>query len=162
MHNQIILANDDNNPLDYYNIINNELFHCDINSNKLSLGSVLNAENIQNYETEQWWLNIENNLTKNILLEFILNIDNKVITLSKNEPNITSYSLSYDVFNTLYDNNFYCNKFNKNINKFLENKINFIKNMFTRNGLNIDIILNMKFPNCIIEFKQNIILITIA
>ncbi len=123
------------------------------------LGIVLDRENILNAKMDEWWDKIKQTITLEKIINYIKQIDVLILNLNQNSDD--SYNISYEFFNELFDNTWYSRKFSRSQLKVYENKVEFVKYFFKLYGLDLDKILQLKFPNSLTEYKQNNIIITI-
>ncbi len=144
-----------------YSIENNQVIYTDDKGNQHNLGLILNKEDIEKETINKWWNEVQENVNINYLITYIKNIDTIVKKNIETNQQVLSYSIPYGLIELLFDNHCYSIKFNKSELKLQENKIAFFKNCFTMNDLDLDKILNLKFPNAFVEYKINNILVTI-
>ncbi len=149
------------NSSNKYEVIDGKLFLIDINDDKYDLGLVLNQDNIKKERAENWWNDVKYFVTKNFLIEFINRIDRNVSEMVIS-GNFDTYEISCRTFNDMFDNFHYCHVFSKSELKIEQNKIDFMKYCFSMRGFDLNKILELKFPNSLIEYKPNTIVITVV
>ncbi len=158
LNNSENLNNSEKEPT--YQIDGTDIIYTGPTGQTCKLGIVLNQDNIRQNKANEWWWNVTNKINFETVVRYIYKIDS-VVETSVNSGNCEIFELPYDIFDILFDNSLYCIKFSKSESKSRENKINFIKQCFTMNNLDLDKILSLKFPNGIIEYKKSNILVSI-
>lgn len=142
-----------------YQVLDDKLSFIGTDGQTHDLGIVLNKEGILDEKMNVWYNNIIQIITLDKIINYIKQIDNQILNSHVNSDD--SYNISYGIFNEQFDNSWYSRKFSKSELKLFENKIEFIKYFFNMYNLDLDKILQLKFPGGIIEWKQNNILVTI-
>ncbi len=144
-----------------YQVIDNKVTFIGLDGLSYELGIVFEKNFILDNKMNEWWNNVLETITLQKIIEFIKNIDRVVCNFDILNSSNDSYNISYGFFIELFDNSMFSRKFNKSELNILNNKIQFIKYFFNLYGLNLDKILELKFLNSLIEYKQNSIVITI-
>ncbi len=144
-----------------YQVIDNKVTFIGLDGLSYELGIVFEKNFILDNKMNEWWNNVLETITLQKIIEFIKNIDRVVCNFDILNSSNDSYNISYGFFIELFDNSMFSRKFNKSELNILNNKIQFIKYFFNLYGLNLDKILELKFPNSLIEYKQNSIVVTI-
>ncbi len=142
-----------------YQVSDGKLTFVGIDGLTHEFGIILNKESILDEKMNVWYDNIIQIITLDKIINYVKQIDNHI--LNSNIITDDSYILTYGFFNELFNNKWYSRKFYKYELKLFENKIQFIKYCFQLHNLDLDKILELKFPGAIIEWKQNNIVITI-
>ncbi len=136
---------------------NDQVYFIDSTGEKQNLGLVLNLENIKEKNAQEWFNCVEQKITTNLLCDFIIGIDSTITSKLLDDPKTDNFQINYGTVGNFFDNTQYSYKFSKSELKLTENKINFFKYCFQIKNLDLDKILEAKFPNCLVEYKPNFI-----
>lgn len=144
-----------------YELIDGKLTFTTLDGTTHNLGMVLNKESILDEQMNLWYDKMITTITLDKIINYIKQIDNQILNSYSNPNTDDTYNIQYGIFNELFDNLWYSRKFSKSQLRPFENKCEFIKYCFRLYGLDLTKILELKFPNAIIEWKQNNIVVSI-
>ena len=144
-----------------YNISDGKLSFIGLDGSVHDLGIILNKESILDEQMNSWYDKVISIITLDKIINYIKEIDYQILTTYINPNSDDTYIIKYGIFNEQFDNSWYSRKFSKSELRPFDNKCEFIKYCFRLYGLDLNKILELKFPNAIIEWKQNNIEVTI-